>query len=445
MQDLGSFLGEEDLATVQLARELLGVEEVEDWILRGEDPTEPADEQAETMRERVGYLSEQLPFVNQTCEDFASVPENLKWMEQVARNVGAWNATDAEDLVGQCLYKFVVTNHVEKFNPLKASWKHHIYRAMRTTWITALGRRSRSVLTNAVPILNRSADEDSGEKGLSVGNISNVQTADGGIVLNSGSRPKVLTHDDPAYAVVLKEEVALFVDWLDEVETGIKASARHTKMSEIWNGYWVENKTLDGGKVSDGEATAYLEGLCDLAVVQPSTMRRYFDRLRYRFILRFKIDLPHRLWHKPEDVRLYGRKPYTQKATFAFLDRWRNELWNRAHKLQQASKTRSNQGSAQSAATELFQWDRVSEKMLTTYKRSLLSEVEQLRVATPPDNYNETQSEKWFKQRDKKAAGLNEEARIVEQSLKKLTQEQPAAAQSKSRSAHLRSLWAISV
>lgn len=443
MQHIWSLLSEEARATVELARELLGQDDVNLWLQRGLDKLEEETDVVDALDSKTTYLAEQLPYVNQTLEQFAGDPENWNWLSRVAYTVGAWNPTDADELVSALMYKFVVCNHIEKYNPLESSFKYHIYRAARTTWITALSKRSRNPLAKAVPISNKSPDDPATERGLSVGHITNVTTCDGEVVMNPETRPPVISGDDPSNMAILREELERFLKWLDEVEPGIKASKRHTRLSEVWGWYWKEHLTLSGGEVlGDGEDKVYIRGLCDEAVVQPSTMRRYFDRMRYRFILRFGIDLPHRLWSNPEDLLLYGRKAYTGKNTAAFVVRWRRDLFEKVLKGQKSR--RSVAGSDTRARKELATWDPVAEKLLLEYKRSLEMEIEKILASKLPENHTDDQKARWHRQAKAKVKELRAEIEVTDLDLEKVKtdENEPRSALSRQR-ALKRQRWGV--
>lgn len=261
------------------------------------------------LREKLPQLVKNRQYAGGDLENFVGEKSNLEWMQAIARSLGARDSYAIDDLTQEVLVKFLITNHVEKFNPLKGPWKRHIFLAVKTTMISRWSRSTRSIEYGAFSL----NETPTGRDDDTTWEISNERIG----VNGKCSKGIGLSEDDPLNVVVVVEELEHFKLYLDWKETPLEkklddGGIKRTQLSEIWDWFWSERLTL--------------EELCKKAGVRQSTMRRYFDKVRLKFIQFFGVDIPLRLWPTLVMREQYGDRSFSEKATKNFKHRHREKI-----------------------------------------------------------------------------------------------------------------------
>jgi len=258
----------------------------------------------EWVKGKLPQIDKNYKYIGITLEKFLMVKSNMEWVESIVRRVCRKSIQDQEDLVQDVLYKLHKTNHIEKYNPLKASFQRHLFWAFKTTNISRYNRRIRDALTKSISFSGDIED-------------SPLEFSDFNCSVN-GKEMKDISDNDPVYASSFIEELKLFKEYMDE-EVGVKTKdklgvIREIKLSQIFDWFWVDY--------------AALNTLCIRAGVESSTMRRYFEKIRLSFMQYFGIDIPMRLWERQEEYERYGTRAYSNKNTLDFILRNKEGLVN---------------------------------------------------------------------------------------------------------------------
>lgn len=249
------------------------------------------------VEKKLEQLLKNLEYAGQNCLTFVKDRRNWVWLRNIAIKCGCRDPHRQDELISEVLTKFLSTSHIEKYNPLRSTYQHHLFHAVKTTNYSIQEREKRNVLRKSVSI-DTTLERDSTWE----------VSEDDALLSNKGSgelksRDKgVLPH------LVYEEMLVQFKDDLDrELPSVIAKSGKKTKMSEVWGWFWDKRLTL--------------EEMCKEGEVEQSTMRRYFEKIRRHFMIFFGIDIPMRLWQRPEEREKYGYRENSEASRDAFIEK----------------------------------------------------------------------------------------------------------------------------